>query len=205
VDTDTDKTDDRQKRTQPGHWDSWLRLEDSSRGWSKDYSREGQVKTTPIEGWVKKTPERVEQRRLQRGSREDDPNRRSSKEDSSRGSSEEDRPVLLSGKTPQDINPVTVQLQLKSGQESQRGSRPRRTDRLTNCQLQSNSAQLRSFLIIVCSKCIWYMLHESPNCLCKYWDEPSQCEDQELCRQNLFTYFKTRLHLKKKQENIKNL
>jgi len=53
----------------------------------------------------------------------------------------EDTSVLPSGKMPHDINPVTVQLQLKSGQESQRGSRSRRRNGVTNCQLQNNSAQ----------------------------------------------------------------
>jgi hypothetical protein len=87
-----------------------------------------------------------------RGSREEDSSRRSNKEDSrksidedsSRGSSKEDRPVLPSGKTTHDINPVNVKLQLKSGQESQRGSKPRLTDWLTDCQLQNNWTQLSS-------------------------------------------------------------
>jgi len=57
------------------------------------------MKKSPVEGRAKKTPKKVKWRRLHRGS---------SDEDSSRGSSKEDRPVLLSGKTPQDINPVTV-------------------------------------------------------------------------------------------------
>jgi len=91
---------------------------------SKEDSREGQMKTTPKEGrakktpkvQVKKTPVEGKVRRLQRGSTEDDPDRSSSKEDSkgsseedsNRGSSKEDRPVLPSGKTPHDINPVIV-------------------------------------------------------------------------------------------------
>jgi hypothetical protein len=74
-------------------------------GSSEEDSREGQVK---------KTPEKVKW------------------SDCSRGSSKEDRLVLRSGNTPHDINPLIVTLQLKSGRESQRGSRPRQTDWLTD-------------------------------------------------------------------------
>jgi len=128
----------------------WIRLQ---RGSSKEDSREGHVKKTPVDGRAKKTPERVRWRRLQSGSSEDD---------SSRGSSKEDRSVLPSGKTPHDINSVIVWLQLKSVQESE-GLRPRLTDWLncwlTECQLQSNSAQCYIFLrflvyLRIISKCV---------------------------------------------------
>jgi hypothetical protein len=43
------------------------------------------MKKTLVEGQVQKTPERVKQRRLQRGSSEEDSSRGSSKEDSREG------------------------------------------------------------------------------------------------------------------------
>jgi hypothetical protein len=89
----------------------WLKLEDSSRGSSKGHFREGQVKKTPVQDQAKKTPERVKWWRLEQ---------RVDKRGQTRPPVREDAPWH------QPHNCLT------SGLESQRGSRPRRTDRLTD-------------------------------------------------------------------------